>query len=148
MMFHRPCIDVGCSSLLKPAEITNPPFRGVKESFEVNVITLEHFFNNNKHILEKFKRIEYVKIDAQGSDLNIIKGSASFIKENVVWVTAEGDGNYYKEECSEDNKCNRKNIVEFMCNLGFVEYDHPKTSDPTFYNPKFSDFMDVYVHQY
>ena len=148
-LFHRPNIDVGCSSLLKPADVTNPPFNGIKESYEVKVITLQHFFDNNKFIMERFNRIEYMKIDAQGSDLNILKGSSSFIKEHVVWVTAEGDGNYYKEECSEENKCTRKNIVKFMEGLGFVEYNHPKTSDATFYNPRFSDdFMNVYVHQY
>lgn len=149
MMFHRPNIDVGCSSLLKPAEKTDPPFNGIKESYEVKVITLQHFFDNNKWLLERFKRIEYMKIDAQGSDLNILKGSSGFIRDNVVWLTAEGDGNYYVEECSPENKCTRENIIKFMTGLGFIEYNHPKTTDATFYNPKFSDdFMNVYVHQY
>lgn len=146
--FYRPGIDVGCSSLLKPADVTNPPFKGIKESYEVDVISLEWYFRQNPWILERFKRIEYMKIDAQGSDLNILKGSGQFIKDNIVWVTAEGDGYYYKETCSQEDRCLRENIVKFMTGLGFVEFNHPNTSDATFYNPKFADYSDVYIHQY
>jgi|TARA_R110002020_G_scaffold243907_4_gene457498 FkbM family methyltransferase len=147
-IFYRPNIDIGCGSLLKPRDNNNPPFKGIKESYEVKVISLQHFFNENKWLMDRFKRVEYMKIDAQGADLNILKGSSSFIKDNIVWVTAEGDGGYYHEECSNEDKCVRNNIVKFMTELGFVYYDHPKTVDATFYNPKFSDYMNVYINQY
>jgi FkbM family methyltransferase len=142
--FYRPNIDVGCSSLYKPAE---EKFNGIREEYEVEVNTLQNYFSNNPSLLKRFSRIEYMKIDAQGSDLKILKGAEDILEE-VVWITAEGDGGYYIEDCGETDKCKTENITRFLTNKGFVKYNHPNTTDPTFYNPKFADYMSVFINQY
>ena len=152
MTFYRPGIDVGCSSLLKPrpnSDGVSPQFNGVKEAYQVRVVSLKEYFNKHDWLIEKFKRIEYIKIDAQGSDLNIIKGGLDLIKEKVVWITAEGDGGYYKEDhIEEKDRCSADNIRALMKEIGFIERDHPNTTDPTFYNPKWVDFESVFINQY
>jgi len=146
--FYRPNIDVGCSSLYKPKAITDPPFKGVKHEYEVEVNTLDNYFSSNPSLLDRFNRIEYIKIDAQGSDLKILKASRKLL-ENVVWVTAEGDGGYYEEINTKDkDRCIAENIIDFLTSIGFIKYNHPNTSDPTFYNPKYKDYLDVFINQY
>lgn len=145
--FYRPNIDVGCSSLYKPKAITDPPFKGVKEEYQVDVNTLVNYFSSNPSLLKRFDRIEYIKIDAQGSDLKILKSSRKLL-EKVVWITAEGDGGYYVTECNRENECNKYNIINYLTSIGFIQYNHPNTSDPTFYNPKYKDYLDVFINQY
>ena len=76
------------------------------------------------------------------------KKELELIKEKVVWLTAEGDGHYYIENMPEEDRCSTTNIIKIMEELGFIKYDHPNTTDPTFYNPKFLDWKDVYINQY
>jgi len=151
-MFYRPSIDVGCSSLYKPKDNScgiQPQFNGVKESFEVQTTTLKDYFNENDWLLKRFSRIEYIKLDAQGADLEIIRSSIDFIKENVVWLTAEGDGGYYEQDhLSANDFCSGQNIIKTMTQAGFRQVNHRNTSDPTFYNPKFTDYNDVFINQY
>jgi FkbM family methyltransferase len=150
--FYRPGIDVGCSSLYKPKDNScgiQPQFNGVKESFEVQTTTLKDYFNENDWLLKRFSRIEYIKLDAQGADLEIIRSSIEFIKENVVWLTAEGDGGYYQQDhLSATDFCSGENIIKTMTQAGFIQVNHSNTSDPTFYNPKFIDYKDVFINQY
>lgn len=72
--------DWGCSSLLEFSDKSKTHWKDrtdfkVTEQIEVDVITLESF------IIEKqIPKIDYLHIDAQGSDLNILKGMGDFIK--------------------------------------------------------------------
>ena len=92
----------------------------------------------------RFQYIDYVKIDAQGSDLNILKSAGSYLSDRVVYVTAEGDGQQYigADECSEAN------ITSYMESQGFIHIKHPNTIDPTFVNKKYIELSKrIYIKQ-
>lgn len=114
----------------------------IKYELDVRVINLSIFFDNFPW--ERFEYIDYIKIDAQGSDLNILKGAGNYLKEKVVYITAEPDGHYYfnADDCNEDN------INNYMISQGFVRIKHANTSDPTYLNLKFSHLKDtIWINQ-
>lgn len=127
--------DVGCSSLFEPKQ----NFLKIKQKIKVPVFTLAEFFE----LLPNNLIIEYIKIDAQGSDLNIIKGGGKYISDRVIWVTLEPECSTY-ENINENNV---NNIVTYMKSIGFEFYKHPNTDDPTFYNTKFSNYKDIFIFQ-
>lgn len=127
--------DVGCSSLYKPKSTFLP----VKNIIKVPVYTLDSFFE----LLPRDVIIEYIKIDAQGSDLNIIKGGGNYISDRVIWVTLEPECTTYDNISSNNNK----EITEYMESIGFIYFKHPNTNDPTFYNSKFKNYKDIFINQ-
>jgi FkbM family methyltransferase len=79
--------DWGCSSIYQfhpDRHITwNRTDFQTTNTIQVDVITLEHFLNNNTHI----KSIDFFHCDTQGNDLNVLKGLKhyiSYIKEGVI----------------------------------------------------------------
>lgn len=139
MKFYVNSKDCGTSSLFQHDEKYLGPIQKV---IDVPVVNLKSFFDDFDW--ERFKYIDYVKIDAQGSDLNILKGAGDYLKERVVFVTAEPDGNQYIGA----NECNAKNIMNYMKSQGFEYINHPNTQDPTFLNMKFKDIcQSIYIHQ-
>lgn len=130
--------DPGCSSLHPPIDLRITSRRTIK----VPIFSLKHFFDTFDW--NRFKYIEWLKIDAQGSDLNILIGAGDYLKERVVYVTAEADGRQY----ADCDSCNTENIVDYMNSQGFVQVSHPNTVDPTFLNPKFDHLKDsIYIKQ-
>lgn len=72
--------DRGCSSLIQPASFE------IQEIVQVPIFSLEEFL-----VLipwSEFGYIDYVKIDAQGSDLDIISGAGA-LKNRILLVTCE-----------------------------------------------------------
>ncbi len=115
----------------------------IKECIHVDVFSLKHFFD--LFPWEQVPIINYIKIDAQGADLDIIKSAGAYLKERVVYVTAEPDGNYYKG--ADYN--NAKNIFDYMISIGFKHIRHYNTRDPTFINTTFINKKDnIYINQY
>lgn len=108
--------DWGCSSLLEFSENTkNPsiwegtPFE-VTDTIEVNVITLKKFIEENN-----ITKIDYLHIDTQGSDLNVLKGMGEHLTiivegqmEAALIKDALYKGQNTKEEC-----------IEFLTQNGF-----------------------------
>lgn len=93
---------------------------------------------------EKFEYIDYIKIDAHGSDLKFINGAVYYLKEKVVYVTAEPDGHYYNN-C---NDCNEDNIDTFMINQKFERINHHNSIDPIYINTNFLHLKDkIWIHQ-
>jgi len=131
--------DCGTSSLFKHDE---KRLGSIKNLVKVNVCSLKMFFDNFPW--ERFEYIDYIKIDAQGSDLNILKGAGKFLQERVVFVTAEADGyQYYGAE-----ECNINNITNYMSSQNFIKINHPNTQDPTFVNSKFLEISkNIYINQ-
>lgn len=127
--------DVGCSSLYRPTST----FKDVEKIIQVSVFTLSHFFE----LLPEDIIIEYIKIDAQGSDLKIIKGGGKHISEKVIWVTLEPESSTYHG--AESNS--RDEIYKYMTSIGFIYMKHPNTDDPTFFNPKFSNYGNIFIYQ-
>ncbi len=128
MDFYVNSKDCGTSSLYKHNEKYLGPIKNV---VKVPVISLKMFFDIFPW--DRFEYIDYIKIDAQGSDLNILKGAGDYLKEKVVYVTAEPDGNQYFGA----HDCNKINITNYMINQKFKPVNHPNTIDPTFLNKKF-----------
>lgn len=132
--------DCGTSSLLKHDE---KRLGSIKNLVKVNVCSLKMFFDNFPW--ERFEYIDYIKIDAQGSDLNILKGTGKYLQERVVFVTTEADGYcYYGAE-----ECNIDNITNYMVSQNFIKINHQNTQDPTFVNSKFIELAKkIYINQY
>ena len=128
MDFYVNSNDCGTSSLYSHDQQYLGP---IEKVIKVPVYSLKMFFDNFPW--EKFSYIDYIKIDAQGSDLNILKGAEHYLRERVVYVTAEPDGNQYIGA----NECNTENITQYMISQNFIKINHPNTSDPTFVNKKF-----------
>jgi FkbM family methyltransferase len=139
MDFYVNSKDCGTSSLYSHDQQYLGP---IDKIIKVPVYSLKMFFDNFPW--EKFSYIDYIKIDAQGSDLNILKGAEQYLSERVVYVTAEPDGNQYFGA----NECNTENIIEYMTSVNFTRIKHPNTVDPTFINNKFLDLANkIYISQ-
>lgn len=123
--------DPGCSSLYKPI-VEHITVGGITK-----VLTYPLFYIFECVDWKRFNYIEWVKIDAQGSDLNILKSAKNYLQEKVVYVTAEPDG-YQYENCSE---CNTENITTYMESQNFIKIDN-KVQDPTFLNKKYLHLKD------
>ena len=128
MKFYVNSKDCGTSSLFMHDEIYLGP---IEKQIDVPVLNLKMFFD--KFPWEKFEYIDYIKIDAQGSDLNILKGAGDYLTNKVVYVTAEPDGYQYIGA----SNCNTNDLKIYMESQGFIFIKHPNTIDPTFINSKF-----------
>ena len=139
MGFYVNSKDCGTSSLFKHDEKYLGP---IKKKISVPVLSLKMFFD--EFPWDKFDYIDYIKVDAQGSDLNILKGAGNYLRERVVFVTAEPDGCQYFGA----SECNASNITNYMLSQNFIRINHPRTVDPTFVNKKFLDIAKtIYIEQ-
>lgn len=139
MKFYVSQNDCGTSSLF-PNDETR--LGKIKEVIDVPVYSLKMFFDGFPW--DRFQYIDYVKIDAQGSDLNILKSAGSYLSERVVYVTAEGDGNQYIGAA----ECSATNIISYMESQGFMRIHHTNTIDPTFVNKKYIELSkSIYIKQ-
>lgn len=116
--------DSGTSSLFQPTRIP------VKEITKVPEITLEYFFDHFDW--NKIHYIDQLKIDAQSSDFNIIKGAGKYLSEKIVYLDVETstNGHYINYENSSDLK-------EYIENSGFECLSWGINS--TFLNKNFKD---------
>ncbi len=131
--------DCGTSSLYNHDE---KELGLIKKVIKVPVVSLKMFFDTFPW--DRFEYIDYIKIDAQGSDLNILKGAGDYLKEKVVYVTAEAGGYQYFGA----HDCNRKNIKKYMISQNFKLVNHPNTKDPTFLNKKYKHLKKkIYICQ-
>ena len=132
--------DCGTSSLYTPID----PFIGpIKEVVKIPVFSLKHFFDAFKW-WDRFPYIEYIKIDAQGSDFDIILGAEHYLKERVVYITAEPEI-YQYSGCGHNNEYN---MTGYMNSIGFERIYHPNTHDPTYINKNFLYLKDsIFIYQ-
>jgi hypothetical protein len=131
--------DSGCSSLYCPNSNLHDE---IKEIVKVNVYSLKHFFD--VFDWNRFPYIEYIKIDAQGSDLDILIGAGDYLKNRVVYITAEPEHIQYNN--SEHN--NIYNINKYLESQNFLLINHPNAKDPTFINKNFLYLKDtIYIAQ-
>ena len=125
--------DSGCSSLYAPKPSFQVSYdRPLLTTIPVPCATLRELFALLP--FERFPYIEYIKIDAQGSDLDIVKGAGELFAERVVWVTMEVDGWAYEGATGTVEA-----MDEYMMQIGFKRVVHPNTSDPTYVNGRFSE---------
>ena len=96
--------DIGCSSIYEPINMS------IDNILDVPCFTLKSFFEIFP--LEDYPLIEYIKIDAQGSDLNIIKSAGEYISNHVIMLTIEAENEQYKNTSNSFNE-----IYNYMVNL-------------------------------
>jgi len=129
------------SSLLKPKESTLNQIKSNVITIKVPSFKLSDFFELLP--LESIEYIEYIKIDAQGVDLDIVRSGKDVIQDKVVYITLEADGHYY-----ENSDSNGAEIDSYMVSIGFVKVNHPNVLDPTYLNKKFQHIADsIYICQ-
>ena len=139
VLFHKTIIDPGTSSLYKPIDKR----LGKYDTTYVEVFSLKHFFD--LFDWNRFPYIEWIKIDAQGADLNIIKSAKNYLKERVVYVTLEPENTQYENI----NQNTIENISDYILSNNFIYINHPNTIDPTYLNKKFIYLKDtVYLCQW
>jgi len=118
--------NTGTSSLFKPT------YFSLKEISKVPVITLEYFFDFFPW--DKIEYIEQIKIDAQSSDFNIIKGMGRYLSEKIVYLDVETyTANQY------ENYENPSDIKTYMENNGFECLKWG--GNATFVNKKFKNIL-------
>lgn len=137
-IFYQMENDCGISSLNYPDQIQ---LGNVKAITTVPVYSLKHFFDI--FIWDRYPYIEYMKIDAQGSDYDILQGADDYI-ERIIYITAEPESNMYAK-CSKNTT---DNIRSYLEKKGFRQVLHPNTSDPTFLNTRFQHLAnDIFIYQ-
>jgi len=140
MDLYVPSSSEGCCSL-HPSKPESRIGECINK-FSVPVFNLSDFFDLIP--FDKIEYIDYIKIDVQGYDINVLYGCKNYLSEKVVYVTIEPEtSDYYG---CENNST--QNIVDYMRSIGFQYIDHPHTCDPTFINSKFLDKGDkIYIWQ-
>ena len=124
----------GNSSFFPPSDLENR--FAVKEIINVPVYPLSEFF---ELLPDTLAYVDFIKIDAQGADLDILKGAGDWLTKKVVFVTAEAEvGPYYVGATGNYHTC-----VEYMTQKqNFSHIRHPHTEDPTFINNTLLRFAD------
>lgn len=108
--------DWGCSSLLNFSDKSQTHWPGrtefnVTERINVEVLRLDSFIEQNN-----IEHIDYLHIDAQGSDLKVLKGLGKYISlvQNGVIEAAAKPNVLYYEQNTVDESC------DFLRNNGFT----------------------------
>lgn len=138
MQFFRMLDDCGTSSLNEPIDTR---LGSVKTISNVPVYSLKHFFD--VFDWNRFPIIEFLKIDAQGSDYDILVGAGDYI-QRIVYITAEPESQFYANVSHNTFE----NMKKYLESHGFISIQHPYTSDPTFLNKKYLHLQhDIYIYQ-
>jgi FkbM family methyltransferase len=141
MNFYATELDIGTSSLHKPSD-NHGAILGNYKTIDVPVYSLKHFFDIFP--FERFEYIDYIKIDAQGSDLDILKGAGDYLKEKVVYITAEPEHQQYINTQHNTSE----NIEQYLISQNFIRVFNKNTSDPTFLNMKYQHLADsIFISQ-
>jgi Methyltransferase FkbM domain len=120
--------DCGCSSLYVPK------YFDIERIIEVPIFSFVDFFDLLP--FDSHPIIDYIKIDAQGSDLTIVKSVGHYLAERVVYITLEPENAQY-----ENTTNSYQDIDNYMHDIGFIQYSSSLTDDPTYFNPRFSDYV-------
>jgi hypothetical protein len=117
----------GCSSLY------HPRYFEIDKTIEVPVFRLSDFFD--LFPFDTHPIVDYIKIDAQGSDLDIVKSAGCYLEERVVYITIEAENDQY------ENTINSADDIDFyMRSKGFKKDTSHDTGDPTYFNPRFANY--------
>lgn len=120
--------DCGCSSIYEPVSLK------VEHIIQVPIFKLSDFFDIFP--FDTHPVIDYIKIDAQGADLSIVKSAEDYLTERVVYITLEAEDSQY-----ENTNNSSQDIEIYMKSIGFQRYMSSRTSDPTYFNPRFSNYV-------
>jgi hypothetical protein len=121
----------GCCSIYPPK------YFEIEKVIDVPIFSLSNFFA--LFPFDSHPIIDYIKIDTQGSDLDIVKSGGSYLKERVVYITIEAENDQYQNTNNSES-----DIDQYMKRIGFVRDFSKNTVDPTYFNPKFLDYIQKY----
>ena len=121
--------DCGCSSIYEPS------YFDVADVVEVPIFSLADFFA--LFPFDTHPVIDYIKIDAQGADLDIVKSAGNYLQERVIYITIEPENQQYKNTSNSAPE-----IENYMYAIGFIRYHSNDTQDPTYINKKFLDYVE------
>jgi len=126
--FFVTSIDCGCSSIYHPRELA------VERVIEVPIFSLAEFFD--LFPFDSHPVIDYIKIDAQGADLDIAKSAGNYLKERVIYITLEAENYHYLGTTNAES-----DIERYMRSIGFVRHRSRCTSDPTYFNARYAKYI-------
>ena len=118
----------GCSSLFHPKTIP------VQKEITVETCSLSQFFDYFP--FESVPYIEYLKIDAQGADFNIVQGAGRYL-EKVAVVTLETEETEYPAATN-----NLADAEKFMFEHNFIPAKNLNCADPTFVNLLYKNLVE------
>lgn len=122
--------EAGCNSLnemLLENKFQRPSEIKKTDEIEVECVTLESILNE-----ENFDIIHYLKIDAQGHDLDVVMSAGELIKK-CIFVQIESCNAKEEDHLMYVNQNTREKDIEYMKSKGFklfLEYDYSKQSCP------------------
>lgn len=136
--------DKGCSSIYPPSKLMKSRHNiALEKIIQVPIFKLSDFFDILP--LERFEYIEYIKVDVQGSDLDVIRSGGNYISEKVVFVTLEPEMDLY--DGANNNSISQ--MILYMNSIGFDYIRHENTCDPTFLNRKFAHLSkSIFIKQF
>ncbi len=120
--------DCGCSSLYFPKRL------GIERQINVPIFSLSDFFD--LFPFDSHPVIDYIKIDAQGADLDIVKSAGHYLTERVIYVTLEAENGQY-----ENTVNSKEDIDTYMQTVGFIRYRSAHTQDPTYLNLRYANYV-------
>lgn len=126
--FYVTSNDCGCSSIYEPKDLP------IERIIEVPIFSLKDFFD--LFPFDTHPVIEYIKIDAQGSDLDIAKSAGSYLAERVIYITLEAENTHYRGTV---NSC--QDIDTYMHSIGFIPHKSCQTNDPTYFNTRYAEYV-------
>lgn len=129
--FYKTDGDVGCSSLYRPNETLGVGFLET----EVVVYPAGRIFTDAMEL--GFSVIELLKIDAQGSDMKILRNIKDDLQKSVVFLDVELDSSQYEV----DDGYTEEDLMSFLLSLGFVHIESVN-GNGRFYNQKFEKNID------
>lgn len=128
MQFYVTKNDYGCSSLYRPKEFE------IDQIVDVPVFSLSDFFD--LFPFDTHPIIDYIKIDAQGADLEIAEGAGNYLAERVIYITLEPEDDVYENTTNSQSQ-----IDSYMRSIGFIPHVSQDAADPTYFNTRFSDYI-------
>jgi hypothetical protein len=120
--------DCGCSSIYPPKIFE------IERIIETPIFSLSDFFD--LFPFDSHPVIDYIKIDAQGADLDIVKSAGTYLQERVVYLTLEAENTTYSNTSNS-----LEEIDKYMKNIGFIRYTSHHTSDPTYLNTRYTEYV-------
>jgi hypothetical protein len=120
--------DCGCSSIYRPKDFE------VERIIPVPIFSLFDFFE--LFPFDTHPVIDYIKIDAQGSDLDIVKSAGYYLQERVIFITIEPENTQYQNTINS-----AQDIYNYMLSIGFMPYPTNHTDDPTYFNPRYKEYV-------
>ncbi len=126
--FYVTSKDCGCSSIFLPKNFD------IERIIEVPIFALSDFFD--LFPFDSHPVIDYIKIDAQGADLDIVKSAGHYLKERVIYITIEPDEAHYENTVNSS-----RDIDNYMLSIGFIKHTSANTADPTYFNPRYAEYI-------